>query len=81
MTRVGEERENLGGLTHKALLMPCQDIQYYMEHISESSSQLCSCLTVSLPISVISFDILHNLFFVAHQGGMFYYIVHTLFES
>lgn len=40
-------------------------------YISESGSPPHSCLTVSLPISVISFDVLYCLFSIAHQGGCF----------
>lgn len=40
-----------------------------MEHISESGSLPHSCLTVSLPISVIRFDVLYHLFSIPHRDG------------
>lgn len=56
-----EKEEKTGvGLPTKPSEHPCQDIQYYMEHISVSGSPANSRLTVSLPIPVISSDILHH---------------------
>lgn len=65
------------GLPTKPSSHSCQDIQNYMERISESGSPPRSCLAASLPISVIRSDILYHLFSIAHQGGCFI----TLFEG
>jgi len=69
--RDGNEIKNPGGLTLRPSSHTCQDIRHYVAHLWESGSPLHSYLLVSLPISVISFDIWYHLLSTAHQGGCF----------
>lgn len=68
------------GLPTKPSMHACQDIQYYMEHISESGSPPHGRLAVSLPISVIAFDILYHLFYCSLRW-LLYYVVQASFKS